>query len=89
MGSDRAMIERVARRAAEREAAFTSSRSLHLRDETAKALANRPDQMKASVLADVLKEVAQLSGVEAGKADQLAKHTAKDFLSRLHKLKVR
>jgi hypothetical protein len=60
-------------------------RTLHLREETARALANRPDGAKASTLAGVFAELIKLmlgGGADPQKVEALARHEASDFVKK-------
>lgn len=72
--------ERVAKRAG-----LAPFRSMHLREETARALANRPGSAKLSVLTEVLREAISLMGADADEAYRLAHHQATDILKRVQR----
>lgn len=69
---------RVARRAG-----LAPFRSMHLREETARSLANRPGSAKLSVLTEVLREALSLMGADVEEAAGLAHRQAVDILKRI------
>jgi len=85
------MIQRIARRASERQG-YGQMRTLHLREEVAKALANRPDGAKASTLSAVLAEAIKLmvgEGADPQAVEALARQEASDFVKKALRLRKR
>lgn len=70
----------MAARVAARHTAFAPFRSVHLREEVARSLANRPDQARASVIAEVLAEMLSLMGAPDAEARSLAHREAQELL---------
>lgn len=67
-------------------------RTLHLREEAAKSLANRPDGAKASTLAAVFAEAITLmvgEGADPQAVEALARHEASDFVKKSLRLRKR
>lgn len=83
------IIQRIARRASERQG-YGQMRTLHLREEAARSLANRPDGAKASTLAGVFAETITLmvgEGADPQAVEALARHEAADFVKKALRLR--
>lgn len=70
----------MAARVAARHLAYAPFRAVHLREEVARSLANRPDQAKGSVITEVLAEMISLMGAPDAEARSLAHRETQELL---------